>query len=513
MDLGTVSGAILLGVLLAYLMDKIGLPPFLGFFIAGVVVGRLVDLSFPGIYLQILLALVAFEVGRQLGSSGLSPVSFFAVLLETSLIMAISIVLLRLVGLTITEALIVGVAMLSSSSIMTLRLSQTLPEHARSVALSLTALEDAVLFFSLSLLLGGVTVETLPVNLTILFALSTAALAIFNYTYRFIVGREYALPFALAMAFSFVYIVQYFQLASPFIGAFIGGFLFSRTDRHKVHERETTALSGLIIYLYMLAVGLSFPAFSIHPLYLALGIAIALMAVFIRAVAVFFSSLLTTGQPKLSTGVALSTAHVSEVSLSIPIVAHTLSILSGEVVSALTISLLLTLFLAPLLSRYRTTVERYVAIYTRELHTTAIYEKLYKVVTHAFITSVKLAILTLLVALSIAYLGIYSLVAVAVAAYFLYKYSREVYRDLLIALGELRGARYTIAAIIASTFSLAAYVSFALLVRVAEIHFYVAIAVITVLAYVMVVIYRDLYRGSYPQREDISSFNSSTTTP
>jgi len=33
--LGEVSIAVFLGVLLAYLLDRLGLPPFLGFFLAG----------------------------------------------------------------------------------------------------------------------------------------------------------------------------------------------------------------------------------------------------------------------------------------------------------------------------------------------------------------------------------------------------------------------------------------------------------------------------------------------
>lgn len=75
--LGAASIAVLFGVLLAYLLDRAGLPPFLGFFIAGGVVGKIFEVALPEIYLQVLISLVAFEVGRQLGISGLSPAAFF----------------------------------------------------------------------------------------------------------------------------------------------------------------------------------------------------------------------------------------------------------------------------------------------------------------------------------------------------------------------------------------------------------------------------------------------------
>lgn len=93
------------------------------------------------------MALVAFEVGRQLGTSGLSPAAFFAVILETAFIIGISIILFRIVGFTIHESIIVAVMMLSSSSLLVIKLSQSLPPEARTVVLSLTTLEDAVLFF------------------------------------------------------------------------------------------------------------------------------------------------------------------------------------------------------------------------------------------------------------------------------------------------------------------------------------------------------------------------------
>ena len=92
-----------------------------------------------------------------------------------------------------------GGMMLSSSSVLALRFSQALPENARGIALSLTTLEDAVLFFALSLLLGGGSFANLPIALAVLAALSLAALAIFSQVYKYIVGREYALPFAIAM--------------------------------------------------------------------------------------------------------------------------------------------------------------------------------------------------------------------------------------------------------------------------------------------------------------------------
>jgi len=490
-DLGIVSIAILLGVLLAYILDRFGIPPLLGFFLSGLVVGRLFDFSMPEAYLQVLLALVAFEVGRQLGAAGLSPAAFFAVLIEAALILGFSMALFLLVRSSVAEALVASVMMLSSSSVLALRFSQTLPENARGIALSLATLEDVVLFFALSLLLGGSSFANLPVALAVLAALSLAALAIFSQVYKYIIGREYALPFAIAISIGFFYVVQYLQIASPFIGAFIGGYLFSKADVHKVHEKEATALSGLIIYFYALAVGLSVPSAEVRLDLLLLSFAVALFSVLVRATAAFLSSLLTTGQPKMSTDVALSVAHVSELSISTPVAASSL-LKEASLVFALAISPVFTLFLAPVVWRHRGWFEKAVASRVREVQTVVAYEKLYRVVTHAFLTATKLAMLALATAFLLAYLWPISLAVAAVLAYYLFKYSSEIYRDLLIALRELGGARYASFAVLASTLALALYVALVLMAKVPELHLYSSIVITAMTIYFLYGVYRGL---------------------
>jgi hypothetical protein len=114
------------------------------------------------------------------------------------------------------------------------------------------------------------------------------------------------------------------------------------------------------------------------------------------------------------------------------------------------------------------------------------------VVTHAFITATKLAVVSLAVALAVAYLGVYALAVLAPASYFLVKYSREIYKDLLIALREFEEARYTSIAILTSTLALATYVVFALIVKLGELHLYVSLAVVAVLTFSLYVIYSEL---------------------
>ncbi|MEM4755206.1 MAG: sodium:proton exchanger, partial [Pyrobaculum sp.] len=142
MDLGVLSLAVALGVFFAYLVDRLGYPPLLGFLAAGFIAGSVLRLSVPDILLQMLIALVAFEAGRQLGSGSLSPAAFFAVILEAAFVAGLSISVFRLMGFSLREALIVAVMLLSSSSLLVLKFTEGLPPEARNVAISLTTLED-----------------------------------------------------------------------------------------------------------------------------------------------------------------------------------------------------------------------------------------------------------------------------------------------------------------------------------------------------------------------------------
>lgn len=506
MDLGVLSLAVALGVFFAYLVDRLGYPPLLGFLAAGFIAGSVLRLSVPDILLQMLIALVAFEAGRQLGSGSLSPAAFFAVILEAAFVAGLSISVFRLMGFSLREALIVAVMLLSSSSLLVLKFTEGLPPEARNVAISLTTLEDTVLFIALSLLVGKATFETLPVQLVMVTGIGALSLGVFTWASRYIVGKEYAIPFALAAAFSLVYVVQYFNVASPYLGAFLAGFAFSRTDTYGVHNREAAALSNLIFYAYMFAIGASLPTHQINPWLIVIGLFLALVAMLIRGVAVFFGSLFMLGNPRTSARIAVSTAHISELSISVPVIAYSHGFVeSPEFVLALSTVPIMSLVLAPIVWRRHDVIEDYVARRVRELRTTVAYEKLYKVVTHAFITAVKLVVILVVLAVAFAYLGWLSLVAVALSSVFLVRYSRQIYKDLLIALRELEGARYASAAVLLATFSLAIYVVLVLVGAYVEALIYVVSAIVTVLAFLIYEIYSELHK------ERARRFNSSTT--
>lgn len=502
MDIGVVTLATLLGVSLAYIADRAGLPPFLGFFLSGITIGTLANISFPMLYLDVMIALIAFEIGRQLGFTGISPAAFFAAIIEASIIVGLSVFLLNLVGFSITQALIVAVMLFSSSSLLTFKLTQDLPEYARSIAMSLTILEDVIFFFSLSLLLGKADASSLPVNIVILIALAIISWGLFSYLYRFIIGREYALPYALALSFAFVKTISFLQIAPPYLGAFISGYLFSRADEHRLHDREATALSGLISYFYMLALGLSSPPPTVSPL-LALGFALAGAAVVTRSLAIFLATYFVVGRPGVAAGVAFSMAHISELSLTLPIIAVKLGYLPGELGISFVITILSTLFLAPYIYKLRPWAERYAVSRFRELPSVTAYERLYRVLSRAFVTAAKLTVTALAAAFSAAYLGLLSLVVLAAVSYLLYKYSREIYTDLLLAVREVGEARYASAVILASTFFLALYAVLASLQRVAEVHIYVALAALATILASLYAAMRELMRRTKPLDEGV----------
>ncbi|MCC6021213.1 MAG: cation:proton antiporter [Thermoproteaceae archaeon] len=478
-----VSLTLLLGALLAYLLERAGLPPFLGFFLAGIAVSRALGVTAPAVYLELLLYLVAFEAGRALGVYGFSPAAFFAVILESSLIVGISLVAYRLIGVALPDAFIAALVMMSSSTVLALRFARELPGDARSIALSLTVLEDAVLFLAAGLILSGASAGSLPVNVVLTAGASLVMYALFKRVYRLFAGREYALVFALAMALGFAYAVSVTQVASPLLGAFIAGYIFSRAGAGHSRDEGLGALLNLVTCAYAALLGVSAPTATLDPSLLAASLLMCLVSMAVRALSVFLSALVMTGHPARSISAAASLAHVSEGAVFIPIVAYERGILkSAELALALTLVPPLSMFAAPLVWRWRGALEKYVAGRVGAARAVPGYERLYAVLSHAFLTAAKLVAVLLVAALALAYLagviGIYVALALAPAAYYSYRYSRAVYSGMLAALRESGEPAHIAVLALLSAYALAVYVVLTLAARFAGGEYHAVVPVV-----------------------------------
>lgn len=495
------SASLFLGVLIAYVLDRAGLPPLVGFFLAGLALGQATGTSLPPYVLELLLALVAFEVGREVGYSGFSPAAIFAILVEAPLTAGMALAVFYLIGLDLKTALIAAIMLLSSSSLITLRLTAGMVEEARAVAASLTVIEDLVLFMALGLLLGDATPASVVARLAALVVVASVGVAAFRIMYRLLEGREYALPFALSTAFGYSLLVGGLGIASPFIGAFVAGYIFSSSGGSR-QDVEIGALANLVFYSYMLAIGLSLPAAAVEAsLAVAMAVlALSLAAMAVRAVAVFLATYLVTGKPRLAASVALATASISELTPSVPILAFNAQYLTDRAqVLVLSMVPVVAMSLTPVLKRHGQALEDLLASRVRELKGVVAYERLYGVLSRAFLAALQLAALALGTSLAVAYLGLLILPLTPLLLYLAVRLFRRIYNNLLLAVREASEAKWLSILALASTASLTAYI---VLYTYMHIHFSLALAfavATSVMAAAIYAIYRSISGTGRPK--------------
>lgn len=489
--LWVISASLFLGVLAAYLLDRAGLPPLVGFFLAGLLLGQATGVSLPPYVLELLLILVAFEVGRQVGYAGFSPAAIFAILIEAPITFGMALAVFHLMGLDLRMALITAVMLLSSSSVITLKLTSGMAEEARAVAASLTVIEDLVLFMALGLLLGDASPASVVARIAALVAVASAGAVAFRAMYRFLEGKEYGLPFALSTAFGYSLLVDSLGIATPFIGAFVAGYIFSRSGEAK-QGAEVGALANLVFYSYMMAAGLSLPTAPVSLAVAAAVLAISLAAMAVRAVAVFLATYLVTGRPRLAAPVALATASVSELAPSVPILALNAQYIDDRSqVLALSMVPVVAMSLTPVLKRRGHALEELIASRVRELRGAVAYERLYGVLSRAFFAALQLALLAIGTALAAAYLGLLTLLLAPVMLYIARLLFRKIYDSLLLAVRDAGEARWLSFLALASTASIAIYiVAYAYL----HVHFSLALALVVVVGAMTAVMYA-IYRS------------------
>jgi len=453
------SLSLLFGTLLSLLFEKLKLPSFVGFFLAGTVVGQTFgDFLNVEFAISLALTLIAFEIGRELGAGGFTPVSIFAVLIEAPIVLGLSFIVGYLFNFNIFEILIIAIMFISSSTIFIYKSLKELDVEVKKVLFALTTLEDLALFFLLSLITGE---EFHPlVGLVLLTIFALVGLLFFRRIFSSLIGKEYSVVLAIASALGYVSLIEYMGVASPFIGAFIIGYVFSSADEARVHDAEIKSLSTVVVYMYMLIVGLSLPkiaAFRLDVFLLALFIAAA--AVAIRAIALFTSSLFTVGDPQIAIRASLYGASISELSPIVPVLAYTYGVIkNADFVTALALSPLAAFFITPLLTRRADYLAQLIGQRVVEFKAVVFYERLYKLMSQIFLTSAKLTIIILIFIILISYNILLIFIVIPIFLYLSIRYIRRLWNDLLLALAERRKAFLLNTSIMFSSAALALYV-------------------------------------------------------
>ncbi|MEN3000148.1 MAG: cation:proton antiporter [Acidilobaceae archaeon] len=356
------SVTIALAVVLGYFSDRLNLSPFPGFLLAGLLVRYLAEetglLALFGVDAQTVYQastglllfgsiLIAFEVGREVGSVGFELRAASMVLLEAAAIVGLTLLATRLAGLTATEGLVVAIAFLSSSTVTVYKLISVFGnESAKRVALSMTTAEDVVLLAALSLITGGGRDPLTVFTLTVLLALISAPL--FHILFRLLQAKEeYRTLIALSLTLAYASVAQLF--ASPLLGAFVAGYVFSRS----IGGRGVLGpLVDTIAMLYLVSVGISTPLTAGIGAEVVVLIALVALAVAVRIISVFAATFLTLGSPFYATAMSLHMASISELSPLVALSAYGAGLIEETIAVPLVLLPLATIAVSSLVSRH-----------------------------------------------------------------------------------------------------------------------------------------------------------------
>lgn len=452
-SLTVISLALVLAALLGYITDRFRLSPLLGFFIAGLVTRFVLseyDIGFlkveseffssVGYNLLVLSGvLVAFEMGREVGIGGFDVRLVYLVLVEATVIVSVALLVSRALGFPLIEALIVAVALLSSSSITTYRLTTVIGfREVRRLALTITTLEDVALLTAISLVTGKPENPLVILTLSIIFALIAGA--IFRVVFALLKGKEeYEIVIALTLTLGYASITQYF--ATPYLGAFVAGYLLGRTLGSRV---SFDPYATLIILIYMVSISFVIPLKGTFRLdALVLLAPLILVAFIIRALSVFLATLLILRSGYYAAMLAGVLTTVSELAPLAVLTAYGGGLVGEDLAMALTMLPLLTIALSTLVhdkvKHLALVAGNYVTLELPKLPYEGIYIIGAKImITSAKISAIMLGAVLLTILLNVINLSFLSLGVLVVAGLIALKFYRELWLEASM-IGELPG--------------------------------------------------------------------------
>ncbi|MEM1927308.1 MAG: cation:proton antiporter [Acidilobaceae archaeon] len=358
-ELMVLGASLGLAALAGYATERLRLGPFIGAILVGMAM-RLLS-SFIGVdleseaWLLLLLAamLIVFESGREVGEAGFDGRLIYAVLIEVASIFGLTLLVTAPLKLEFWERVALAIVLLSSSTttiylfVKNLRLAE-----AKSIVLSWTVLEDIALILALSMALGY------PEANPLVLLIASTVLALFasitiNTLFSIVPPRgPYGIALLVSLVISYGMIAGYF--ASPYLGVFIVGYIFAKRARGESLEQ----FSDLAVIVYGVSVGLITPLESLLAspetlLFIAIATVLALV---VRAAAVFLASLMLLRSTFYSTILALSMQNISELA---PLVALTLEeagLIKPELASVMVLLPVLTIAFSNITANYWTTV-------------------------------------------------------------------------------------------------------------------------------------------------------------
>lgn len=314
----------LVGFILGFLLRRKGLSTSIGYLLAGVLIGIIVNVShnvtvFISSIGELALVLLFFEIGFEIHverARDLVSFPLYISLLEVFIAMSISLGFGLLLGLEVTESLFLGLAASFSSTVFTFKILDDFPPSRNDVkktVLMVAAVEDFIIVISLSLIEYGYANFTL-INIV---ELIVYPLLLYTFVYEFtkhvldrvLPSDENGLLLIIGYGLALAYISSLIGL-SPAIGAFIAGLASSGLEKTHNLMSYFKPIRAFTVFLFFVGMGSSFVSAGISLEDALIGVFVGVFIAIVHAFATIFASVFASGlglMYGLETGFYLST--------------------------------------------------------------------------------------------------------------------------------------------------------------------------------------------------------------
>jgi Kef-type K+ transport system membrane component KefB len=273
-------------------------------------------------------------------------------LISSALFAALGAAIAMLFGYTRVEAMIIGAALMFSSTIIGLKLLPSTVlhhQHAGEIIISVLLLQDLIAIVILLVLHGlgsdqsgwqGVLVLTLTLPAFMLFAFGFSRFVLTRLLARFDTIQEYIFLLAIGWCLGMAELSETLKL-SPEIGAFIAGIAVATEPISRFIAESLKPLRDFFLIVFFFSLGAAFDLSSMDQVLLPAAI-LAAISLLVKPL-VFRHLWIHEGEsPALSTEVGARLGQISEFSLLIALLATESAIISMQASYLIQLATLIT---------------------------------------------------------------------------------------------------------------------------------------------------------------------------
>lgn len=256
--------------LLGLFVKRAGISTSIGYLLAGLIIGLFIHIpkGFQDILLffsEMSILLLFFEIGFEIHIDNIGKITGFPLyisILELILALSMSIGLLGLFGLSLTEILVYGLMAAFSSTVFTYRLLEEKPVtrgEVRETVLMVAAVEDIIIVISLSLLSGGASniFYKLIYIVSLIAVLIILSLEFVKYFLsRIITFDENGLILLLSYGLFMGAFTGYLGFSTA-LGGFIAGLTSSHIEGSERLIEKLKPIRFVFIALFLISMGLN----------------------------------------------------------------------------------------------------------------------------------------------------------------------------------------------------------------------------------------------------------------